>query len=205
MQYLDPSEYVPFGLSAETSDSLVTAASAMIDSFCKRPTLGVQQYVQRMRVRRGNTVQLSNTPLTAASIGTTPLVSVRVHMREGCADPYAPLAWEAAVFFTGTGSQWTDLVPSTVDASADGVLRFPHNVLGGAVAEAEVTYTAGYTDIPVPVKIACAQIVRNAQSTPALTVRRQAIDSLQLEYFSGSLLDADVQRLLRPYVSGKVG
>ena len=73
------------------------------------------------------------------------------------------------------------------------------------MAEAEVTYTAGYTGVPLPVKVACAQIVRNAEATPALNVRRQSIDSLQMEYFSGSLLDADVMRLLQPFVSERVG
>lgn len=47
--------------------------------------------------------------------------------------------------------------------------------------------------------------VRNAQATPALTVRRQAVDSVQMEYFSGTLLDADVLRLLQPYVAERVG
>lgn len=73
------------------------------------------------------------------------------------------------------------------------------------MAEAAITYTAGYAVIPVPVKVACAQIVRNAQATPALTVKQQKIDTLQLEYFSGTLLDADVLRLLQPYVAERMG
>ncbi len=203
MQYLDPSEYVSFGLTAETSDDLVTAASAMIDSFCQRPSLGVTQYVERLRCGRGKAVQLSNTPLAIASGNTSPLIGVRVRFRAGCADQYAPLAFEAAVF--AAGNQWMVQDPATIDVAPDGSLLFAPNTLGYAIAEAEVTYTAGFADIPVPVKVACAQIVRNAQATPALNVRRQSIDSMQMEYFSGSLLDADVQRLLKPYVSERVG
>ena len=89
MQYLDASEYVPFGLSDGTGDDLVTAASALIDSFCRRPSLGITEYVERLRFARGRSVQLSNTPLASATGTSSPLVMVRarVCMRghsEGC-------------------------------------------------------------------------------------------------------------------------
>ena len=203
MQYLDPSEYVSFGLSAETSDALVTAASAMIDSVCKRLTLAVTQYVECISVRRHGTLQLSFGPLAALAPATSAIVDIRVRMRKPSADLFSPLAYELAVF--STAGTWTDLDPSQVFVSPDGLLHFQPSLLTGAVAEAAVTYTAGYADVPVPVKIACAQIVRNAQATPALNVRRQTVDSLQMEYFSGTLLDADVLRLLQPYVAERVG
>ena len=50
--------------------------------------------------------------------------------------------------------------------------------------------------IPDAVKFACAQIVRNAQATPALNVRSESIDRLRLDYFSDTLLDSSVQSLL---------
>ena len=70
-----------------------------------------------------------------------------------------------------------------------------------------MTYTAGFATIvpATPVKVACAQLVRNAQAMPALNVRRQSMDSMQMEYFSNTLLDADVQRLLLPYQSQRMG
>ena len=203
MQYLDPSEYVSFGLTAETSDDLVTAASAMIDSFCKRPSLGVTQYTERVRFNRCGEAQLSNTPLATATGSASPVASLRVRMRGGVALGDGPLAFEQAVFFAG--QQWIDQDLSRVSSSAAGVLQLPSSVMGAAAMEAEVTYTAGFSDVPLPVKVACAQVVRNAQSTPALNVRRQTIDTMQLEYFSSSLLDADVQRLLQPYVAGRMG
>ena len=39
MGYLLPSEYVAYGLTADTQDSWVTSASAMMEAYCKRPTL----------------------------------------------------------------------------------------------------------------------------------------------------------------------
>lgn len=164
MQYLDPSEYVSFGLSAETADALVTAASAMIDSTCKRPTLAVVQYVECLAVRRHGTVQLSYGPLTATAPATSPIVGLRVRMRKPSADLFSPLAYELAVFsMAGT---WTDLDPSQVYVSPDGLLHFQSNLLTGSVAEAAVTYTAGYADIPVPVKIACAQMCATHRRPP---------------------------------------
>lgn len=199
MQYLDPSEYVAFGLSAETSDGLVTAASALIDSVCKRPSLGVTQYVERLPVRRGGMVPLSYAPLA----GATPVVSVRVRTRRPPQDFSSGLARDLAVF-TANGA-WLNFDLQQVNVTVDGYLSLQPSLLGGVPVEVEVTYTAGYEDVPVPVKIACAQIVRNAQATPALNVRRQAVDSLQMEYFSGTLLDGDVLRLLQPYVAERAG
>ena len=55
------------------------------------------------------------------------------------------------------------------------------------------------------IKSACAQIVRNAQSTPALNARSSKIDTMQMQYFSSSLLDDTVKVWLRPYVATRVG
>ncbi len=203
MQYLDPSEYVSFGLSADTADALVTAASALIDSACRRLSLAITQYVECLTVRRHGTVQLSYGPLAPLIPAMSAIVDIRVRMRRPTADVFSPLAFELATFTTA--GTWTDLNPSQVYVSPDGLLHFMPSLLTGTVAEAAVTYTAGYAAVPVPVKVACAQIVRNAQATPALTVKQQRIDTLQLEYFSGTLLDADVLRLLQPYVAERVG
>ena len=45
-------------------------------------------------------------------------------------------------------------------------------------------------------EVCCAQIVRNAQATPALNVRASGIDRMRMEYFSDSLLDESVRKLL---------
>jgi len=58
--------------------------------------------------------------------------------------------------------------------------------------------------VPVGVKVACAQVVKNAQAMPALNVSRTRMDTMQMQYFSGSLLDESVKSLLRPYVATKV-
>ena len=101
--------------------------------------------------------------------------------------------------------EWTGIDITTIDVAADGVLSLPAGLFGCAYSELEVTYTAGFAVIPDVVKVACAQIVRNAQATPALTVRTSSIDSMRMEYFSGSLLDADVQRMLQPFIAQRMG
>jgi hypothetical protein len=68
-----------------------------------------------------------------------------------------------------------------------------------------VTYTAGLTVVPNAIKVACAQVVRNAQSTPGLNVKSSKMDTLQTQYFSDSLIDSQVQALLRPYVAERLG
>jgi hypothetical protein len=79
------------------------------------------------------------------------------------------------------------------------------NYLGLGYNEVEVTYTAGLVTIPDAVKVACAQIVRNAQATPALNVRSNKIDTMQMQYFSASIIDPQVQSLLRPYLAQRIG
>jgi hypothetical protein len=59
--------------------------------------------------------------------------------------------------------------------------------------------------VPPAVKFACAQIVKNAQATPALNVKSSKMDTLQMQYFSNSLIDAGVQSLLVPYVAQRIG
>ncbi len=84
-------------------------------------------------------------------------------------------------------------------------LTFPENFLGLDYNEVEVTYTSGLVTIPDAVKVACAQIVKNAQATPAMNVKSSKMDTLQMQYFSGSLIDPQVQPLLRPYVAERLG
>ena len=69
--------------------------------------------------------------------------------------------------------------------------------------EVDVVYNAGYATIPTPVQVACAQIIKNAQATPALNVKSGKLDRMRLEYFSDKLVDETVTSLLEPYVSRK--
>ena len=204
MQYLNAAEYVSFGLGEETGDDLVTAASAMIDAFCRRPSLGITQYVERLRFPRGrHAIQISNLPLAPLTDGASAFVQVRVRLGRRRTEWCNPFVNEALAF--APPGTWSSVDPSTLDVSATGEITFAPHLLGVPFDEAEVTYTAGYADVPVPVKVACAQIVRNAQAMPALNVKRQALDSMQMNYFSGALLDAEVQRLLAPYVAERMG
>ena len=59
MNYLDTTEYLTYGLDAATDPSWVTAASAIIDAHCRRATLGVNQYEERLKMPPElNTVRL---------------------------------------------------------------------------------------------------------------------------------------------------
>ncbi len=86
-----------------------------------------------------------------------------------------------------------------------GELTLPWNVLGLPYNEVQVTYTAGLATIGDDVKTACAQIVRNAQATPALNASMSRIDTMQVKYFSSSLIDETVQSWLNPYVANRLG
>jgi hypothetical protein len=112
---------------------------------------------------------------------------------------------EIALVYALPGT-WVDLNVSSFDYFAEtGEVSWLGNPLGLAFDEIELTYTAGFAQVPDPVKFACAQLVRNAQATPALNVRAGTLNSMHLEYFSDTLIDSTVQGLLAPYVAQKVG
>lgn len=205
--YLLPAEYVQYGLTAETEDSWITLASSLIDSHCRRPSLAVTQYTERMRLTAGaQTVRLSYRPLTAPTDATSPLASVRVRYgkprRGELPDPYREqIAW----VFSVPGS-WSNLDVASIDINeTTAELTFPANFLGLNYNEVEITYTAGLATIPDAIKLACAQIVKNAQATPAMNVKTNRVDMMEMQYFSDSLIDTQVQMLLRPYVAERLG
>jgi hypothetical protein len=186
MGYLLPTEYVQFGLTAETTDDWVTMASALMEAYCRRPSLLVTQYVERMRLTAGaQTVRLSYRPLTAAVGAASVLVGVRVRYarprRGELPDQFREqIAWA----FSVPGS-WNALDVTTVDVNeTTAELTFPASFLGLDYNEVEVTYTSGLATIPDAVKVACVQIVRNAQATPGMNVKSSKMDTLQMEYFS---------------------
>jgi hypothetical protein len=207
MAYLQPADYQNYGLPAGTTADWITAATALINSYCRRPDLNVIQYTERLRLTSGaQTVLLSYLPLAPLGTATTPLVSIEgryTKPRRGEL-PNEPLV-EIAMAFSLPG-QWTAIDPSTVGYDATtGELTLPWNLLGLAFNEVAVTYTAGLATIGDDVKTACAQIVRNAQSTPALNASKTKIDTMQMQYFSSSLVDETVQAWLRPYVANRLG
>ena len=200
MPYLDPSEYEAYGLTPETTGDLVQLASALLDAHCRRPTLLAQQYTERMRLTAGSqAVRLSYLPFGA-------LTSVRVRYgRPRGGEMHETMLTQAAWAFSIPGS-WSTLDVSYIDVNqATGDVTFPANFLGIPYNEVEITYTAGFATIPPAIKTACAQVVRNAQATPALNVKGSRVDTLQMQYFSSSLIDANVQKLLAPYVAQRMG
>ena len=207
MAYLQPADYPKFGLPAGTSADWVTAATALINSYCRRPDLNVTQYTERMRVTSGSqTVRLSFLPLAALGQAVSPIVSIEgryAKPRRG--ELINEPLMDAACAFSLPG-QWIAINRDSIDCDSNtGELSLCSNVFGLSYNEVSVTYTAGLETISNDVKAACAQIVRNAQATPALNASRTRIDTMQMEYFSSSLLDETVKAWLRPYVANRLG
>jgi hypothetical protein len=206
MNYLETTEYLTYGLEAATDPSWVTAASTIIDAHCRRLTLGVNQYEERLKMPPElNTVRLSYLPLVPVAPATTAILSLqgRYGIPRRGEWPFPEMSLEFALVFALPGS-WTTIDPTTIDIwAASGELTFPVNVLGLFFNEIDVVYTAGLATIPAAVKVACAQIVKNAQATPALNVKSGKLDRLRLDYFGDTLLDETVRSLLEPYVARK--
>ena len=152
-------------------------------------------------------VRLSYLPLTTVAPADTAIVSLegRYGIPRRGEWPFAEFSLEFALVFGLPGS-WTAIDPKTVDIwQESGEVTFPVNVLGLPFNEVAVVYTAGLGTIPSRVKVACAQIVKNAQVTPALNVKAGTIDRMRLDYFGDSLVDSTVRSLLEPLVARKAG
>jgi hypothetical protein len=209
MNYLQPAEYEIYGLETTTALSWVTTASAIIDAHCQRTTLAISTYTERMRTENGNRpVRLTYLPLNPVAPATTPIVSAQARYatpRRGEVD-YEAIVWDAAIAF-GISGTWVTINVPDLDVFLDtGEVTLPINALGWTFTEVEFVYTAGLEPFPDVVKVACAQLVKNAQATPALNVKRNVLpDRMQLMYFSNSLLDETVRSLLAPYVARRVG
>ena len=207
MGYLLSTEYVAYGLAAETADDRVTMASALMEAHCRRPTLAAAQYTERIRLSAGSqTGRLSYGPVASGA-----LISARVRYAKGRRGEYADLklnqqmGQQIATAF-GLPGTWSALDVTTIDLYPNArEIAFPANFLGLGYNEAEVTYTAGLAIIPDQVKFACAQIAKNAQATPALNVKASRLDTMHMEYFAGSLIDDGVRALLKPYMAEKTG
>jgi hypothetical protein len=208
MTYLQPSEYSTYGLESTTPGAAVAAASSLIDSHCRRATLVVAQYVERIRIRGArNTVRLSYLPLAIVAPATSPLVAARGRYAVPRRDEGESSDFVGNILrvFALPGT-WTSLDPAALDFDcATGEITLPPHPLGFAYNELELTYNGGLPAIPDAVKFACSQVVRNAQSTPALNVRAGSMDRLRLDYFAADLLDETVRRYLAPYVAQKMG
>lgn len=207
MAYLQPADYPNYGLPAGTTTDWITSATALINSYCRRPDLNVTQYTERLRITRGSqAVRLTYLPLTPLGTATTPIVSIegryaRPRRGETPGDALFEIAWAFSL-----PGQWIAIDPGSVDYdSATGDLTLPWNLLGLPYNEVTVSYTAGLATIGDDIKSACAQIVRNAQATPALNASKSRIDTMQIQYFSSSLVDETVQAWLRPYVANRLG
>ena len=207
MAYLQPADYVNYGLPDGTSADWITAATALINSYCRRPDLNVIQYTERLRVTAGSqTVHLSYLPLAPLAPATSPLVSMQgryARPRRGeLVD--SPLLEEALIL--ALPGQWNTIDPTTIDFDPNtGELTLPWSLFGLPYNEVSVTYTAGLATITDDVLCACAQIVRNAQAQPALNAKSNKIDTMQMQYFSSSLIDETVQAWLRPYIANRLG
>lgn len=207
MNYLLPSEYESYGLDATTGPAWVSSASALIDAYCRRATLAVAQYEERIRIIEDrNTVRLTYLPLSAVAPALTSIVSARGRyaMPRRGVWPFNDLTSDVALMF-GLPGTWNAIDPAAIDVYPQtGELSLPVNVVGLGYSEIDVVYTAGLALLPDSVKFACAQIVKNAQATPALNVKTGRVDRMRFDYFSDTLLDQTVRTLLAPYVAQKV-
>jgi hypothetical protein len=206
MAYLSADEYTLFGLEETTPDSLVSAASDLIDAHCRRKGFGIAQYMERLRVGRSGTVRLSYLPLASVDGVSSPIVQVRGRYLRAGRDwsPATELAAEVAQVFA-TPNTWINVSVASLDLDMNsGEVIVCGGLLSPALGDLEVTYTAGYSAVPEAVQQACAKLVQNALATPALNVSKQRIDRMYLEYFADSLMDSDVKRLLAPYVAQRL-
>src|SRR5947209_20357721 len=99
MNYLSPSEYETYGLEATTPAAWVLAASTVIDAHCRRVTLGVAEYEERLRIAaERNNVRVTYVALAAVAPPAAPIVSARRRhaIRRRLQSPFVDLSSDIA-------------------------------------------------------------------------------------------------------------
>ena len=208
MNYLDYDGV--FDLRAGCGDGSVVGDGGFGHHRCALPAgdAGSEQYEERLKMPPElNTVRLSYLPLVTVAPATTPIVTLqgRYGIPRRGEWPFPEMSLEFALVFALPGS-WTAIDPTTIDIWAEsGELTFPVNALGLFFNEVDVVYNAGMEhDSDDGVKVACAQIVKNAQATPALNVKSRQIDRMRLDYFGPHVGGRHgAQSCWQPYVARK--
>ena len=211
MGYLSPTSYEAYGLQPETADELVTMASALMEAWCRRPSLFATQYTERVRLIAGSqTFRLSYGPLLLGALLSGRVRYARPRRGEDVAleSSHNGLFLQQIATAFGLPGTWTNLDVSTADVYAGPrEVTLPSTFLGAGLGynEVELTYTAGFVNVPTQVMAACAQIVKNAQAIPALNVKSSKLDTLEMQYFSNQLIDPGVELMLQPYRAERLG
>ena len=127
MAYLQPADYSNYGLPDSTSADWITAATALINSHCRRPDLNIAQYTERLRLISGSrTVRLSYLPLAPMGSAPSPFISIEgryANPRRG--EAIDNTLCEAAGAFSLPG-QWTAIDVGSVDFDSNtGELTLP--------------------------------------------------------------------------------
>jgi hypothetical protein len=111
--YLSDSEYESYGMEPSTAESLVPAASTLINTYCRRRTFAVMQYVERVRIApERNNLRLTYLPLAIAQGASSPLVSGRARYampRRGEDTTLSDMLLQIATAYQlpGTWIEWT--------------------------------------------------------------------------------------------------
>src|ERR1700759_1143127 len=112
MNYLLDSEYESYGLEPETPESWVSAASAIINAHCNRPTLWSSRFTERLRLTPGrSSLRLTYLPLLPLAGQSSPLISGRARYaapRRGDDLTMWDMSSEFALTF-GLPGAWIDL------------------------------------------------------------------------------------------------
>src|SRR5208282_2155802 len=127
MAYLEPADYANYGLPAGTTADWITAATALINSHCKRPGLNVVEYIERLRVTAGaQTVRLSYLPLTPLAPATSAIVSINGRYAKPRRGEMLNEAMSEIVSVFALPGQWTAIDLTLVDFDpATGELTLP--------------------------------------------------------------------------------
>src|SRR3954470_6045842 len=125
MNYLQPSEYISFGLDAATNEAFIGASSRLIDAHCRRPMLVPQAYTERMRITSGrNSAQLSYLPVMSLTSARGRFARPR---RDESQSNDLVIAISGAFGLPGT---WSDLDMSSFDLDPrTGEVGFPAHPL----------------------------------------------------------------------------
>ena len=218
MPYLTPPSYETYGLDRRHPRRSRHASPHRPhrSSYCRRPSLMAAQYSERVRLIAGSqTLRLSYGPLLdGALLSARRIRYARPRRGEdggiNFTDRQTATSSTRSPPPSASPALWSDARRHHASTStpAPAKSRSPQTFSASPYNEAEITYTAGFVTVPVPVMVACAQIVQKRPGHPRPERQIQPSSTpCRCEYFSAEASSATRASpcLLEPYRAERLG
>lgn len=196
--YIDSSSLEErYGITA--TDAQIRLAMVILHDHCNRRTLWPSEYMQRISMPADRvTSRLAVRPVLS-------IVEAKGRYTFGRRDRQLkqnnPAGYIAITALIGTSSSWVDIDTATIDFyGPTGEIWVPTGLFLSPYGELQISYMAGYVNIPEKAVAALALIVNSVCSKGSGDMIAYTAGKVSRRFQTASFIDKDIKRMLAPFV-----